>query len=513
VSPRPLSPRVLLACLGGWFVVWLGSAWVTDDAYITFRTVDLTLDGFGPRWNIAERVQAYSHPLWFVLLLALAWLGLDLFWASVALGLVCSMAAVRVLLAWAPGPLIGGSLVTLLVASKSFVEFSSSGMENALCHLIVLGVLAIGLGRGPIDPLRRGIALGSLVSALALCRLDLMLIVAPLVGLVLWRGRREATPRGWLLGLLPLALWELVSLIYYGDVLPNTACAKLNHVIPLGLRLEQGLDFYGMSLSYDYVTVPIAVLGGVAGLWSRGPRAAAGLGLLAYLVYVWWIPGDFMAGRFHSTPLVLGVAILVTLAERRPALFAALAAVALVGSLVNPRSHLRSDQLISREIVNGVADERAYYYALSRVEVSGSAHDDSYSVWIRRSGGQLKPKPYLGGRPIVDARWGGMFAYEEGASLHIVDEMGLSDPLLARLPAVSTLQNPQRPGHLQRPMPAGYLKTLRLDRGYIEDPAIAALWADVELVTRGPIWDPARLAAIRKTVWCGAAHRGAAGTP
>ena len=44
-------------------------AWVSEDSFITFRYVSNALHGFGPVFNIGERVQGYTHPLWFVLLL------------------------------------------------------------------------------------------------------------------------------------------------------------------------------------------------------------------------------------------------------------------------------------------------------------------------------------------------------------------------------------------------------------------------------------------------------------
>jgi hypothetical protein len=34
---------------------------------ITFRTVNSVIAGFGPRWNVAERVHGYAHPLWMLL--------------------------------------------------------------------------------------------------------------------------------------------------------------------------------------------------------------------------------------------------------------------------------------------------------------------------------------------------------------------------------------------------------------------------------------------------------------
>ena len=44
------------------------TAWLSDDAYITFRTADNFIHGYGLVWNTAERVQTYTHPLWLALL-------------------------------------------------------------------------------------------------------------------------------------------------------------------------------------------------------------------------------------------------------------------------------------------------------------------------------------------------------------------------------------------------------------------------------------------------------------
>jgi len=51
-------------------LVIIRTAWVCDDAYITQRTVWNLIHGFGARWNVAERVQTYTHPLWMILLTA-----------------------------------------------------------------------------------------------------------------------------------------------------------------------------------------------------------------------------------------------------------------------------------------------------------------------------------------------------------------------------------------------------------------------------------------------------------
>ena len=46
------------------FVV-LKNAWISDDAYISFRSIEQFYAGNGLRWNYDERVQVYTSPLWF----------------------------------------------------------------------------------------------------------------------------------------------------------------------------------------------------------------------------------------------------------------------------------------------------------------------------------------------------------------------------------------------------------------------------------------------------------------
>jgi hypothetical protein len=51
-------------------LVLLRHAWVSDDAFITLRTVRNLVEGEGPRWNLHERVQGFTHPLWMLLAVA-----------------------------------------------------------------------------------------------------------------------------------------------------------------------------------------------------------------------------------------------------------------------------------------------------------------------------------------------------------------------------------------------------------------------------------------------------------
>jgi hypothetical protein len=77
---------------------------------------------------------------------------------------------------------------------------------------------------------------------------------------------------------------------------------------------------------------------------------------------------------------------------------------------------------------------------------------------------------------------------------YIVDTNALTDPLLARLPAMQ--EPPWRIGHFTRVPPPGYLATLVLGENRIGDPGVAAYYDDLRLVTRGRLWTGERLRAI-----------------
>src|SRR5436190_10961265 len=78
-----LSPTLLLAILG-----WT-HRWNAEDAFIDFRVVDQLLHGNGPVFNIGERVEAYTSPLWVALLtMASAIVGVvHVEWIAVGLGI------------------------------------------------------------------------------------------------------------------------------------------------------------------------------------------------------------------------------------------------------------------------------------------------------------------------------------------------------------------------------------------------------------------------------------------
>ena len=90
----------------------------------------------------------------------------------------------------------------------------------------------------------------------------------------------------------------------------------------------------------------------------------------------------------------------------------------------------------------------------------------------------------------------GMHGFFAGPGVHVVDEMALADPLLARLKP--DLSDGWRIGHLRREIPEGYLQTIRTGRNCLADANLAAYYDKLALVTRSRLLAPQRLLEIVK---------------
>ncbi len=467
--------------LGLLLIVLLRTAWLCDDAFFTFRTVENWLGGYGPRWNVGDRAQAYTHPLWMLLLTAVSAMTDDVQASAIGLGVVCGLGTF-VVLAWGRRPEVVALIAIALAGSKAWTDFATSGLENGLSGLLVAGFARLWLAdRDPPTSVAMLIA-----GLLVLNRLDLAVVVLP--ALLAWAHQSPGRRRRLAIAALPIAGWFAFALFYYGTVLPTPALAKLAIGVPRWTLFEHGLWYLVQPLQLDWVSLPVLVLGLGLGLRSR-PRALAAGGLL-YLLYVVWIGGDFMAGRFHVVPFVMALALLAESVADSPAtwLRAGVLAVTLL-SLASPRSPLLSGAHYGSErdswsrpytVHRGVLDERAFYYPLSGLLSSAVPEPPAQRATSRR----------------VEVGFFGRIPYEKGPLLHQVDPQALGDPFLARLPVNEEDLVAFRPGHAGRLVPSGYLMAWERCANMFTDPVLRPLYADVVLATQGPLLAPGRAGAI-----------------
>lgn len=221
------TDAAVIAAIGLYTLSALNCAWVCDDAYITFRTVDNVLNGYGLRWNVAERVQSYTHPLWMLLHIPIAALFGNVFYGTVTLSIVLSVGSVAVLCLWISNHWLKSvALALTCAASKAFVEYSTSGLENPLSYFL-LGLFYLRLLKSDSEP---GTVLFLIAGLGVLNRLDTFLLYAPGLYLLVRSGSRLHRLRSVALGFSPVVAWVFFSLLYYGFPLPNTAYAQTDRV-------------------------------------------------------------------------------------------------------------------------------------------------------------------------------------------------------------------------------------------------------------------------------------------
>jgi arabinofuranosyltransferase len=475
-------------------ILLIRTAWVCDDAYITFRTVMNFLHGYGPRWNIVNRVQSFTHPLWMFAMTAAAGVTREVYFTSIVLSTALTISVVALVMARVASSLpMALFAVSALAVSKSFVDYSTSGLENALTHLLlVLFFLTCFSARSG----RRRIGILSLLtSLLMLNRLDLCVLVVPVLTVETWRARRSRPWMPLFLGMLPLIAWESFALAYYGFLAPNTAYAKLGPGVPRADLLRQGLLYVFDSVANDPVTL-LVIVAGTATPWFGVGSWPLSIGIVLYSALVVWAGGDFMSGRFFAAPFLCGIIQLVRLPVARQ--FTAGWAVAFasiwLAGLTGPRPTILSAadfgdiDTEERAIPSShITDERRFYYSHTGLLTAHRGVPMPDHRWLHV--GEFDLRLHLGVTVVGPA---GFVGYAAGPATHIVDYYGLGDPLLARLPA----EVPWQIGHFQRKLPQGYTESLANRKNLIEDPGVAAYYDRLRIITEDPIWSRRRFRTI-----------------
>lgn len=491
---RYVDPMALAIFL----VLTYRKAWLSDDAFISLRTVTNVLNGYGLRWNVDERVQAFTHPLWLFFLVVAHACTNEPFYSTLILSWLVSGAAVGLLLFATPGSTVNKlTAVTVLMLSNAFVDFSSSGLENPLTHLLIIAFIATVTRPEPAR-WQLGFAFW-IAGCAALNRLDSVLLFAPMLALLAFRTRHDRFLARALPAVIPLAAWEIFSILYYGFPFPNTAYAKLAQA-QIGTPIIDGLNYLYSSLLADPVTLTsIAVCFGVA-VASRDPiRRCLVAGSAVYLVYVVRIGGDFMCGRFLAAPLCMCAATLATTPwlTRRLALLllAGLLAVGMFGPGVSPwRADGATQKAIEQYIDRfGIHDERRLFFAINSLVYAKRMNPGMLDHPWSRAGFEMRQTAERAGQPVVrvvDAI--GHSGYFAGPRVHLVDAWALADALVARLPPVYG-----KFGHFPRVIPRGYVDTLATGKEMLFDPNLAEYYRHLSLIIRGRLWDPERL----KTIW------------
>lgn len=477
---------VLGAIYGLAAVVFIRNAWLSDDAYITLRTIDNFVNGYGLRWNIGERVQAFTSPLWTILLSIPYFVTREEYFTTIFFAIATSLLALWSLLPSQRTIPLVTFIFAAALSSPAFVFYSVSGLETPL-SLLLLGLLYteyLGKGRLPRIVL--------LFSLLTLTRHDLSLLgILPLIDSL----RRNSAEGDWikaLPGFIPLIVWEMFSLIYYGSFVPNTAYAKLPSDISTIFLLKNGLAYYLDAFDKEPLTL-IFILAGIAtALVFRTIKIYIAVsGILFYLIYILYIGGDFMSGRFFGPPF--GVALLLlghTLVAAGHRIPYALAALCIAASFLGPYPPLLegSKSCCGKIGANGIAEEKQFYF-----KTTGLLNWRTLESWPSHHFANIGREAALRGEVVALHPSVGMIGFFSGPSIHIIDPYGLADPLLSQLTPV---YSGARPGHYYRIPPQGYEETIKSGESKFKNQLVGDLYSAITIVTKRDLFSKERLDTI-----------------
>ncbi|HRF88985.1 MAG TPA: hypothetical protein PK244_10365, partial [Pseudomonadales bacterium] len=287
--------------------LFLKNAWAAEDAFIILRSVEQFLAGHGFRWNPHERVQVFTSPLWYLLIIAST-----VFCKTLYLNLIGLSLALHTLLLWASAMLLKNIqqwivFVLLLTFSQAFFDFTASGLEYPLIYFL-LSVFVLLYLRDQHSQDKYALALSA--GLLLITRHDTLLLIAPILAHLAWQFHRQLPLRQKIIALMllaaPLTLWTLFSLLYYGMPLPNTAYGKLNiDGVTYADRLTRGWIYLSKSLQLDPITPMLIFLTAIRGFCMRNTvQRTVSAGLVLATAYIFWVGGDYMLGRFYA-PLYL----------------------------------------------------------------------------------------------------------------------------------------------------------------------------------------------------------------
>ncbi|MBI3395947.1 MAG: hypothetical protein HY042_08940, partial [Spirochaetia bacterium] len=303
--------------------------WVTEDAAISFRIVENFYNGLGAVYNPGERVETFTHPLWFFLLVLVRGAGIPLYTGSIMLGFFLSACAFGFLIFRHSNrfPFAAAALAL----HSGVRDFSTSGLEFSVVFLLLVllyhdleifgitahpgrtaGILALlYLARPELGLLTAWYSLFFVLEATGLFRKQ---ADAPGKVQSLIKSLWTALPSliRWAVPILLLAGgYHLLRFAYYGDLFANTYYAKSG----LDTYYIQGLKYLAYTFLWSPSLWPLLLLLGLAFAstqlrrsiprtdWMIMVRDFGAAGLLTF--YVIRVGGDFMAFRFLLPEIVI----------------------------------------------------------------------------------------------------------------------------------------------------------------------------------------------------------------
>jgi arabinofuranosyltransferase len=473
----------------GCFLI-LRRAWMSEDAFITLRHVGNFIKGYGPVFNVQERVEGFTHPLWFFVVSFFRWLGLSPKGAAILPGLLASFTALYLLFFRirfrqnsGPGMQLNPA-AAILIGTSAFVDFGTSGLETSLSYLLlVLYAKFLAEERW----LKQPVAIGLICTLLTLSRPDFGIFLILIFLLYLYEMTRK---RAGLKHLIPFLLpcflfvggYQIFRMGYYAAIFPNPFYAKSGS----GAHLSQGIK-YLWDFCQGSLFLLILFLVFLAIYLSRYQRdlKARSLILFSGLLHGFFVirgGGDFMHGRFLLPAFLLLILSLTgsfdRFFEKKIALKNAFVALFIILFFLS--LHVTPVQQRGKRFNYGISDERSFYYHDKIIPLKYLFTDTMILMWktIGINYRDLSEKAKLNIR--IAYKNVGFTGFYAGPHVYVLDKLGLTDSVISRI----SLPQRRRPGH-EKYAPFGYLVFRQLTFHDTPFP----LWNKLADSQFGVLWD------------------------
>lgn len=435
------------------FIRILSYSWVTDDAFITLRSVINFVDGYGPVYNIGERVQSFTHPLWFFLLSIGGFLDINLYFWSIFLGLIFSFAIIVILYKIYIKTLNNFNYFIILIAlifSETFLSYQTSGLENSLTNFLIVMFLYYYIFTD-LDKVVNFIIFYLIAGLILVNRLDqIFLIFLPMVH-VFYNNNFQFIKKikFFCFSFTPFFLWTVFSIIYYGFFFPNTKYAKVG-----GRTILENFD-HGLRYSIEFIqtefhiiVILLIVIMVLILLNKRIEFKLILIGIFIQVFYIFYIGGDFMRGRFFDSIIVVSIFLFFNLnisekLNNNKKLI--LIALFIIVSFLSYNIAF-NEKLILK--FPGMENERNYYKEYLALDLDPFLNYDNHPWAV--DGQKINEKYRTKSVTIIGVN--GMRGYYTTNNIIIIDPVGLTDAFISRIPVIDNT----RTGHFKRDIPEEY---------------------------------------------------------
>ena len=515
-NTKKLKSFIKVSTLIFGLIVFL-SAWNCDDAYHGFVTVRNILNGNGFVYNVGERVNVCTCPLFVLMLTGFTFIFREVTIASYILCTVFSTAAFYMITSnfckdkWQV-------LLTFLATTSSycFMSFTTSGLENSLLFLELAFFVLVYSKDGEYD-FKRLILLAFIDSLALFTRMDIgFMLFIPTAYVFLFKKKCSFIKMfgAGVIGLMPFFIWELFSAFYFGSWFPNPFYVKVGTSIPVGEYIIHGIQYLLISFGYDLVLIVFIFIAIVRLLMDkRLSFKMFAIGMIVKLCWVIYMGGDFMVGRHFTDLFFVAIAwILVVINEEEKSTRAnddkirankwklglSIVLILCISISINTRTTVMNSFLFPQNQYQ-CGEEKDWYYPtlgmlprlMTYISEGRDLTDDTWAEVEADVVKRIKEAVARGDRAMLSTWAPGVLVYKYNEKMYLVDDLALGDAFLSKFPSIYA--NPWRVGHTRREVPVGYGESLFNNTNLIEDPDLRQYYDMFLEVTRGELFSGKRV--------------------